>query len=46
MIKIYKKDIFAAYKDDTYSQKEIANYFGLHYSTVSKIIKKYEEEMV
>lgn len=38
--------IYAVYKNGTYSQKEIANYFDMHYSTVSKIIKKYEEEMV
>lgn len=39
------KAIYAAYKEGAYSQKEIADYFKLHYSTVSKIMKKYEEEM-
>ncbi|MBL1140950.1 MAG: addiction module toxin RelE [Proteobacteria bacterium] len=38
--------IYKAYKEGAHSQKEIADYFKLHYSTVSKIIKKYEEEMV
>ena len=34
--------IYAAYKKGTYSQKEIADYFEVHYSTISKIINKYE----
>lgn len=40
------KGIYAAYKEGAYSQKEIADYFKLHYSTVSKVIKKHEEEMI
>ena len=36
--------IYAAYKNGTYSQKEIACYFEMHYSTVSKIVKKCEEK--
>lgn len=40
------KAIYAAYKEGAYSQKEIANYFKLHYSTVSKVIKKCEEGMI
>lgn len=31
--------IYAAYKSGVYSQKEIAGYFNLHYSTISKIVK-------
>lgn len=34
--------ILAAFESGGYSQKEIADYFNLHYSTVSKIIKQYE----
>tara|TARA_R110002072_G_scaffold1901_4_gene15784 strand:+ start:6989 stop:7837 length:849 start_codon:yes stop_codon:yes gene_type:complete len=41
----YRNDaIYAAYKNGTYSQKEIAVYFEMHYSTISKIIKKHEKE--
>ena len=29
-----------AYESGGYSQKEIGDYFGLHYSRVSRIIKK------
>ncbi len=36
--------IYTAYKDGAYSQKEIADYFEMHYSTISKIIKKHEKE--
>ncbi len=38
--------INAGYIDGAYSQKDIADYFEVHYSTVSKIIKKYEEKEV
>lgn len=34
--------IYAAYATGAFSQKEIAEYYNLHYSTVSKIIKKSE----
>ncbi len=34
--------IYAAYKSSVYSQKDIADYFNLHYSSVSKIVKQYE----
>lgn len=37
--------IYAAYKYGTYSQKELADYFKIHYSTISKIIKKHEGEL-
>lgn len=36
--------IYAAYESGRYRQKEIADYFELHYSSVSKIIKQYERE--
>jgi len=36
--------IHAAFQSGQYTQVEIAGYFDLHYSTVSKIIKKYEKE--
>lgn len=36
--------IHAAFQSGQYTQTEIAGYFDLHYSTVSKIIKKYEKE--
>ncbi|WP_159084234.1 helix-turn-helix domain-containing protein [Saccharobesus litoralis] len=32
--------IVAAYRSGGYTQKKIADYFGLHYTTVSRIIKK------
>jgi len=35
--------IYIAYKNGAYSQKQIADYFNLHYSTVSKIVKQYEK---
>lgn len=34
--------ICAAYESGAYSQKDIAKYFDLHYSSVSKIVKQYE----
>ena len=41
----YRNDaIYAAYKNGVYTQKEIASYFEMHYSTVSKIVKKCEEK--
>jgi REP-associated tyrosine transposase len=41
----YRHDaINAAYKNGAYTQKEIANHFKIHYSTVSKIVKKCEEK--
>ena len=36
--------IYAAYKNGMHTQKEIADYFEMHYSTASKIIKKFEKE--
>jgi hypothetical protein len=36
--------IYAAYRNGTYTQKEISDYFKIHYSTASKIIKKLEKE--
>lgn len=36
--------IYAAYRCGTYTQKEISNYFDIHYSSVSKIVKKHETE--
>ena len=35
--------IYTAYTSGGYSQKEIADYFNLHYSTVSKLVKQYEK---
>ncbi len=35
--------IYRAYYSGKYSMKEIGDYFSLHYSTVSRIIKAYEE---
>lgn len=34
--------ICAAYESGAYSQKDIAKYFDLHYSSVSKIVKQHE----
>ncbi|MEX2517366.1 MAG: transposase [Gammaproteobacteria bacterium] len=34
--------IIAAYQSGQYTQKEIASEFGLHYSSISKIVKKQE----
>ena len=34
--------IIAAYKTGDYTMKEIANHFEVHYSTVSRAIKKIE----
>lgn len=34
--------IFLAFQSGGYNMKEIADYFGLHYSSVSKIVKKIE----
>jgi hypothetical protein len=37
--------MFSAYVKYGYSIKEIANYFGVHYSTVSRAIRKWEKQM-
>jgi len=34
--------IHAAYDSGEYTQKEISTHFGIHYSSVSKIVKKYK----
>ncbi len=34
--------IYAAYQSGGYKMSELAEYFGLHYSSVSKIIRKLE----
>lgn len=36
--------IHAAYQSGAYTQKEIAAYFDMHYSSISKIVKKYQLE--
>jgi len=36
--------IYAAFQCGQYTQKEIARHFDLHYSTVSKIVKRYEKK--
>ena len=35
--------IYAAFVSGGYRQKEIADYFNLHYSSISKIIKQYKK---
>lgn len=36
-------DIIEAYKSGGYSMKEVGDYFGVHYSSVSKIIKQADD---
>ena len=36
--------IYSVYHENNYSQKEIADYLNLHYTTISRIIKKYEKK--
>jgi DNA-binding MarR family transcriptional regulator len=36
--------IFSAYRDYDYSMREIGDYLGMHYATVSRAIKKCEKE--
>jgi len=38
------KEIYKAYEKHRYSLKEIGDYFNIHYSTVSRIVKKTKEE--
>ncbi len=38
--------IIAAYRSGGYSQKQIADYFELHYSWVSRVVKKSEQERI
>lgn len=38
------REIYKAYEKHRYSLKEIGDYFDIHYSTVSRIIKKIKEE--
>ena len=33
--------VFMAYRSGGYTLKEIADYYGLHYSTISRIVKHY-----
>ena len=35
--------IYSVYHETNYSQKEIADYLNLHYTTISRIIKRYEK---
>ncbi len=35
--------IYRSYTDGMYSMKESGNYFGLHYSRISRIIKQHHE---
>jgi len=41
--KIRNKKIYKAYKDYRYSLKEIGDFFNIHYSTISRIVKKIKE---
>jgi len=35
--------IYQAYRDHGYTQREIAEHLGVHYATISRRIKKWEE---
>ena len=37
--------MYKAYREEGYTMKEIADYAGVHYSTVSRVIKQYEREL-
>lgn len=39
-----EKKIYQASQEYGYTLKEITNYFGKHYTTISKIIKKVENK--
>ena len=39
------EEIYLAYRSGAYSKKAISDDFGLHYSTVSKIIKAFEKSI-
>ena len=36
--------IYSAHVEHGYTQKEIANYLGVHYSTVSRVLKRFIEK--
>ncbi|MBW6509663.1 MAG: transposase [Desulfuromonadales bacterium] len=38
--------IYAAYKDHGYTQKEIADFLGVHYATISRVIKGLESNLL
>jgi len=40
------KSIYAAYKDYGYTQKVIADFLGIHYTTVSRVVKDVERNML
>jgi DNA-binding MarR family transcriptional regulator len=36
--------IYESYHDYDYTMREIGDYLGLHYATISRAVKKYEEK--
>jgi len=40
------KSIYTAYKDYGYTQKVIADFLGIHYTTVSRVVKDVERDML
>jgi DNA-directed RNA polymerase specialized sigma subunit len=36
--------IYTAYKDYDYTMREIGEYLGLHYATISRVVKEYEKD--
>lgn len=40
--KAKSNEIYEAYKNYGYTMREIAGYIGVHYSTISRIIKRFE----
>ncbi len=40
-----KEAIFKAYQSGAFTMKEISDHFGIHYSTVSRVVSKYEREV-
>ena len=42
--KVKEEQMYQAYQEYGYTLKDIAEYLGVHYTTVSKIIKRMENE--